>query len=53
MTPGVGDAFGPVKAALQETFVPAFFEGLREGVPEQGITRLTVKQAVLVLPETS
>ena len=33
VTLGVGDSFGPVETALKETFVPAVFEGLREGVP--------------------
>ena len=46
----VGDAFGPVEEALKEIFVPALYEGLREGVPERGITCLPVKQAVLALP---
>ena len=50
-TPGLGDAFGPVEEALREIFVPALYEGLREGVPEREITRLPVKQAVLNLPD--
>ena len=45
MTPGVGDAFGLVEVALKEIFMPAFYQGLREGVPKRGITRLPVKQA--------
>ena len=53
VTPGVGDAFGPVEVTLKEIFVQALFQGLREGVPEQRITRLPVKQAVLALPEPS
>ena len=51
VTLGVGDAFGPVEVALKEIFVPALFQGLREGVPEQGITCLPDKQAGLVLPD--
>ena len=51
VTPGIGDAFGPVETALKETFVPEFFEGLGDGVPERGVTRLPVKQAGLALPE--
>ena len=47
---GIGDAFFPVEKALRETFVPALFEGLGDGVPERGVTRLPVKQAVLALP---
>ena len=47
--PGIGDAFVPVERALQETFVPALLEGLGEGAPERGVTRLPVKQAGLAL----
>ena len=47
----MGDAFGPVEEALREIFVPALYAGLREGVPERGITRLLVKQAGLALPD--
>ena len=51
VTPGVGDAFGPVEEALKEIFVPALYKGLREGVSEQGITRLPVKHVGLDLPD--
>ena len=51
VTPGVGDSFGPVEQALKETFVPELFEGLREGMPEQGVTRLLAKKAGLALPD--
>ena len=50
MTPGVGEAFGPVEEALREIFFPALFKGLKEGVPERENTRLPVKQAGLALP---
>ena len=53
VTPGVGDSFEPVEKALKETFVPALFEGLCEGVLERGVTRLPVKQAGLALPDPS
>ena len=53
MTPGVGDAFGPVEVALKEIFVPALYQGLRERVTEGGITCLCVKQTVLALPNTT
>ena len=33
--------------------MPALFEGLREVVPERGVTRLPVKQARLALPDPS
>ena len=51
VTPGVGDAFGPVEKTLRDIFVPALYKGLTEGVPERGITCLPVKQAGLVLTD--
>ena len=51
VTPGIGDAFGPVEKALRENFVPALFERLGEGAPEQGFTCLPVKKAGLALPD--
>ena len=51
VTPGIGDAFGLAEKALQETFVPALFEGLGESAPERGVTRLPVKQVGLPLPD--
>ena len=51
VTPGVGEALGPVEEALREIFVPALFNGLRERVPERENTLLLVKQAGLALPD--
>ena len=51
VTPGISDAFSPAEKALRETFVMALFEGLGEGAPERGVTRLLVKQAGLSLPD--
>ena len=45
VNPGIGNAFSPVEKFLQETFVPALFEGPGEGAPEIGVTRMPVKQA--------
>ena len=50
VTPGIGNDFCLVEKALRETFVPDLFEGLGDGVPERGVTRLPVKQAGLSLP---
>ena len=50
VTTGIGEAFGPVEKALKETLVPEMFEGLGEGAPERGVTRLPVKQVGLALP---
>ena len=36
---------------LRETFVPALIEGLGDGAPERGVTRLPVKQVGLALPD--
>ena len=40
VTPGISDTFIPVETSLKETFVPALFEGLGNGVPGRGATRL-------------
>ena len=50
VTPSIVDAFVPEEKALQDTFLPAIFEGLREVAPERGVTCLPVKQAGLALP---
>ena len=50
-TPGIGDSFGPEEKALQETLLSDLFEGIGEGAPERGVTRLPVKQAGMALPE--
>ena len=51
VTPGIGNAFGPIEKALQETFLPALFDGLGEGAPERGVTRMTVKHSGLALTD--
>ena len=51
VTPGVGEAFGPVEEALREIFVMALFRGLSEGLPTRKNTGLPVKHAVLALPD--
>ena len=51
--PGIGDAFVLVETALRETFVPALFEVLGDGVLERGVACMPVKQAVLALPDPS
>ena len=43
VTPGIGNAFGPVEKALRETFVPALFKRLGEGTLKRGVTLLPVK----------
>ena len=49
VTPGIGDIFGMVEKALQETFLPALFRVMGEGASGRGFTRLPVKQAGLAL----
>ena len=51
VAPVISNDFRPVEMALKETFVPALFEVLGDGVSEQGVTRLPVKQAGLALPD--
>ena len=51
VTLAVGNSFGTVETNLKDNFVPEVFEGLREGVPEQGVTRLPIKQEGLALTE--
>ena len=51
VTPGIGDAFGPVEEEIETTFLPALFEGVGDGYPGRAITRLPVKQAGLALPD--
>ena len=53
VTPGIGDAFGPVETALKETCVPALFEGMGDGIMTRGVTHLLVKQDVFDLPDPS
>ena len=49
--PDIGDAFGPVEQVLRDAFITSLFQGLGEGTPGIGVTRLHMKQAGLALPE--
>ena len=51
VTQGKENAFGLVEKALQQTFLTALFKVLVEGATGKGVTRLTVKQAGIVLPD--
>ena len=51
VTPGIGDAFGPVEEDIAKAFLPALFEGLGDGAPGRAITRLPVKQAGMSLSD--
>ena len=51
--PGIRDAFSLVEQALRKTFIPDQFQGLGEGTPGRGVTRLTVRKAGLALPDTT
>ena len=51
VTPGIGDAFGPVEEEIETSFLPELFKGVEDGAPGRAITRLTVKQAGLALPD--
>ena len=50
VTPGIGEAFGPIEEDIAKAFLPALFEGVVDGAPERAITRLSVKQAGMALP---
>ena len=51
VNPVIENAFGPAEKVLRETSMPDLIEGLVEGAPERGVTRLTVKQLGLALPD--
>ena len=51
VTPGIRDALCPVEKALRKTFLTALFQGLGEGALGRGFIRLSVKQAVLAIPD--
>ena len=51
VTPNIRDTFGPVDKALRDSFMPALFQGVGEGIPHQGVNCLPVKQAGLNLPD--
>ena len=51
VTPGIGDAFGPVEEEIPTAFLPEIFEGVGYGAPGRAITRLPAKQAGLALPD--
>ena len=53
VTSDIGDAFGRMEKSMRETSVPALLEGLGDGVPERGVTHLSVKQVVLALTDPS
>ena len=51
VTPGIGDAFGPVEEEISKAFLPELFKGVGDGVLGRAITRLPVKQAGVALPD--
>ena len=51
VTPGIGDAFGPVEGEIAKAFLPALFEGVGDGALGRAITRVPVKQAGMALPD--
>ena len=53
VTLGIGNAFGLLEKVLRENLVMELFEGLGDGVPERGVTHLSVKQEGLALPDPS
>ena len=51
VTPGIGDAFGPVEEDIATAFLQELFKGVGDGAPGREITRLPMKQAGLALPD--
>ena len=51
VTPGIGDAFGPVEEEIAKAFLPILFEIVGDGAPGRAITLLPVKQAGMALPD--
>ena len=43
VTPGIGDAFGPVEEEVKTAFIPELFHSVGDGAPGRAITRLPVK----------
>ena len=53
VTPGIGDAFGPVEEEIKTPFIPEIFRGVGDRAPGREITRLPVKQAGLALLDST
>ena len=51
ITPEISNAFGPVEEEIAKAFLPALFEGAKDGTPGREITRLPVKQAGMAIPD--
>ena len=43
VTPDIGDAFGLVEQVLRDDFIPALFQGIGEGTPGSGFSRIPMK----------
>ena len=50
VTPGIGMASQPVEDELQDTLLPALFQGGTSQIPGRATTSLTFKQAGISLP---
>ena len=51
VTPGIGDAFGQVEEEIKTAFILELFHSVVDGAPGRAITRLSVNQAGLALPD--
>ena len=51
VTPGIGDAFGPVEEEIKTAFIPEIFYSVGDEAPGRAITRLPLNQAALALPD--
>ena len=50
VTPDIGMAFQPVEDELQDTLIPALFQGAMSQIPRRLITGLPIKQSGIALP---
>ena len=51
VTPGIGDALGPVEEEIAKAFLPELFKEVGDGAQGRAIIHLPVKQAGMALPD--
>ena len=51
VTPDIGNSFGPLETALRDVLLHVLFQGVGKGTLGQGVTRLSVKQMGMSLPD--
>ena len=51
VTPDIGNSFRPLETALRDVLLHVLFQGVGKGTLGQGVTRLSVKQVGMSLPD--